>query len=163
MRKITLIMAHASDSAIGHNGGLPWPHHSEDMRRFRKATMGGAVIMGRVTWESLPGALPYRHNIVVTSKPDKIDKNQAEAVSTIDAALAAAGDSPIFFIGGQTLYSQCLVHVNHYLLTEIHGRWPADSYFRVPFLESKKLVNEEHWEHPTDANMNCTFREYRNV
>lgn len=163
MKKITLIMAHASDGAIGHQGGLPWPHHPEDMRRFREATLGEAVIMGRTTWESLPSPLQYRHNIVITSRPDRIDKTQADAVTSIDEALKVAGNSHPFFIGGKTIYSQAMIYVNHFLLTEIHGRWPADTYFKVPFLDHKKLISQEEWQHPEDASLNCTFTEYQNA
>lgn len=162
MKPITLIMAHAADGAIGHDGGLPWPHHSEDMRRFREATLGEAVIMGRRTWESLPKPLPYRHNIVVTSNPSRIDGTKADAVRTIEEAIEAAGESHPFFIGGRGIFTHSLVYVNHFLLTTISGRWPADVYFKVPFLEGKTLVSQEEWEHPTDPSLNCTFSEYVN-
>ena len=156
-------MANASDGAIGHDGGLPWPHHSEDMKRFREATLGEAVIMGRHTWESLRGPLPYRHNIVVTSNPRSIDPGKADAVSTIEEALETAGDSHPFFIGGRGIFTHSLIYVNHFLLTTIAGRWPADVYFKVPFLDSKRLINEEEWKHPTDPSLNCVFREYENI
>jgi len=162
LKPITLIMAHAADGAIGHDGGLPWPHHSEDMKRFREATLGEAVIMGRNTWESLPKPLPYRHNIVVTSNPSRIDATKADAVRTIEEAIEAAGESHPFFIGGRGIFTHSLVYVNHFLLTTISGRWPADVYFKVPFLEGKTLVSQEEWEHPTDPSLNCTFREYVN-
>lgn len=155
-------MAHASDGAIGHQGGLPWPHHAEDMRRFREATLGEAVIMGRRTWESLNGPLKYRHNIVLTSKPGRIERSQADAVETIEEALEVAGDSHAFFIGGRELFSKALIYANHFLLTEIHGKWPADVYFRVPFLSSKRLISSKEWMHPEDSRMNCTFSEYAN-
>ena len=162
MKRITLIMAHAADGAIGHDGGLPWPHHPEDMRRFREATLGEAVIMGRHTWESLPKPLPYRHNIVITSNPSRIDPTTADAVSTSEEALEEAGDIHPFFIGGRGIFSHSLLYVNHFLLTTIEGRWPADVYFKVPFLESKVLLSEERWTHPDDPSLNCTFREYEN-
>lgn len=163
MQKITFIMAHASDGAIGYKEGLPWPHHSEDMKRFREATIGAAMIMGRTTWDSLgKKPLKYRQNIVLTSRPDKIDPDKANAAKEIEKAIELAGSNEIFFIGGRTVYSQCMVHCNRFLLTEIHGKWPADTYFKVPFLESKILVNEEGWNHPDDPSLNCTFREYIN-
>jgi len=132
------------------------------MKRFREATLGEAVIMGRNTWESLPKPLPYRHNIVVTSYPSRIDATKADAVRTIEEAIEAAGESHPFFIGGRGIFTHSLVYVNHFLLTTISGRWPADVYFKVPFLEGKTLVSQEEWEHPTDPSLNCTFREYVN-
>ena len=119
--------------------------------------------MGRNTWETLGGSpLKYRQNIVLTKNPDKIDPEKANGVRTIEEAISVAGKNQIFFIGGKSVYSQCMIYVNHYMLTEIHGRWPADTYFKVPFLQSKELIKEEHWNHPDDPSLNCTFREYLN-
>lgn len=161
-QKISLIVAWASDGAIGYNGKLPWPHHSEDMKRFREATLGKAVIMGRTTWESLKAPLEFRHNIVLTSKPDQVDPTKADCAKNIPDALKIAGNNDVLFIGGRTVYSQCMVFVNHYILTEIHGKWPGDTYFRVPFLDSKILIKKETWEHPSNPSLNCTFKEYIN-
>src|SRR3954465_10415157 len=63
--KIYLVAAVASNGVIGKDGHLPW-HLPEDLKHFKRLTLGHPIIMGRRTWESLPGALPGRDNIVVT-------------------------------------------------------------------------------------------------
>jgi len=161
MRRVTLIVAHGPDGVIGNNGGLPWPHHAEDMRRFREATIGEAIIMGRLTWESLGKKLPNRQNIVVTSKPETVDRDQADAVSSIHEALEAAEGMHPFIIGGGQLFTASLPMVNHFLITEMKRKWPGDVYFKVPFLSDKRLIKEEHW--PGDSpDQACIFREYEN-
>jgi len=86
--KIYLVAAVASNGVIGANGQLPW-HFSEDLKHFKRLTLGHPVIMGRRTWESLPGALPGRDNIVVTSQPG-YDAPGAAVASSLEGALEAA-------------------------------------------------------------------------
>ena len=67
---VTLILARADNGVIGKDGGIPWAI-SDDLKRFKALTMGGVVVMGRKTWDSLPRKpLPGRRNIVVTRDPD---------------------------------------------------------------------------------------------
>lgn len=159
-RRVSIIVAHGPDGAIGLNGGLPWPVHREDMRRFRERTLGCPVIMGRRTWESLGGGLPYRQNIVVTSSPRRIDPSKADAVKTFGEALKLAGKGDVFAIGGAKIFTAALPYAERFLITELKKRFAGDVYFKVPFLAEKELVSEEDWQ---DANpdLHCTFREYR--
>lgn len=159
MPRVTLIIAHAQDGAIGLNGRLPWPHHAEDMRRFREVTLGQPVIMGRRTWESLDGGLPYRQNIVVTSSPDRIDRRRADPAKSFDHALKIAGEGDIFVIGGSRIFAAALPHTSRFLITVMEGRFPGDVYFKVPFLAEKRLVSDEIWIDPDPA-LNCRFLEY---
>ena len=64
-RRLTLIVARATNGVIGRDGGLPW-HLPADLKRFKALTMGSAMIMGRRTFDSLPGLLPGRRHIVLT-------------------------------------------------------------------------------------------------
>lgn len=155
-------MAHGPDGAIGLNGGLPWGYHSEDMKRFRNETIGQAVIMGRVTWESLDKKLNLRHNIVVTSKPKLIDKSQADCATTIEKAIKIADSENIYIIGGAKIFLASLSCVNHYLITEMKYQYDGDTYFKVPFLNEKKLLKEEFWSDDNPKN-DCVFREYQNI
>mgnify|MGYP001340034974 CR=1 FL=1 len=145
-------------------GGLiAW--FAEQARRRHGAGLGerhGLLFAaGLITGEAIVGIL-MAIPIVITSNPSRIDPTKADAVSTIEEALEEAGDSHPFFIGGRGIFSHSLLYVNHFLLTTIEGRWPADVYFKVPFLESKVLLSEERWTHPDDPSLNCTFREYEN-
>ena len=65
--EIVLIYARASNGAIGHEGRLPW-HLPADLKRFKALTMGKPMVMGRKTFESLPGVLPGRRHIVLTRR-----------------------------------------------------------------------------------------------
>ncbi len=116
---LTLIAGRARNGAIGKAGTIPW-HAPEDLAFFQRETTGGAVIMGRRTWESLPKKpLPRRLNLVVTSRA--LSDEGAEAV-TLQAALdvaGAAGHARIYGIGGEGIYRALLPLADRLLLTEV--------------------------------------------
>ena len=97
-----LIVAVSPEGVIGLHGKIPW-RHPGDLRRFKRVTMASAVIMGRLTWESMNGRpLPGRRNVVVT-------RQQIEGVechASVEAALAACADEPVWFIGGARIYQE---------------------------------------------------------
>lgn len=96
------------DCVIGLDGGLPW-NYSEDLKRFKKRTMGCAVIMGRVTWDSLDHKqLPGRRNIVLSRSAVL----GVEHYNSIEKALVACGDDDFWFIGGAQIYSAAMPHLN---------------------------------------------------
>jgi dihydrofolate reductase len=128
---LSLIVARARNGAIGRDGTIPW-HAPEDLRAFQRETLGGAVIMGRATWDSLPRRpLPQRLNIVVTSRP----ADPAEGVAFVPLADAlplaqAAGHSRIYAIGGAGIYAHFLPLANRLLITEVALDVPdADTFF----------------------------------
>ncbi|HYR33528.1 MAG TPA: dihydrofolate reductase [Burkholderiales bacterium] len=126
--KIYLVAAVASNGVIGRNGQLPW-HLPEDLRHFKRLTLGHPVIMGRRTWESLGRALPERDNIVVTRTPG-YEAPGAAVASSLEAALAlCAGESVVFVIGGQQLFADSLPIAAGLVLTEIHRDYEGDSWF----------------------------------
>src|SRR5437763_13886657 len=90
---VSLVAAVTRDGGIGHRGGL-LVRLPEDLRRFKQITLGTPVVMGRKTWQSIGRPLPGRRNIVVSGdaafRPDG-----ADAVASLDAALALAGSAPI--------------------------------------------------------------------
>src|SRR5215210_9358852 len=102
--KIYLVAAVAANGVIGRDGHLPW-HLPEDLKHFKRLTLGHPVIMGRRTWESLPRALPGRDNIVVTSQAG-YDAPGAAVASSLEGALAfCAGEPVAFVIGGSRLFA----------------------------------------------------------
>ncbi len=127
---ISLVVARARGGAIGRDGEMPW-HLPEDLRLFQRETRGGAVIMGRRTWESLPEPpLPERFNCVVT----RSDVSGADAVvSGLEDAVAAcreAGHSRIYGIGGARLYAGLMPMAHRLLITEVDLDVPdADTFF----------------------------------
>ena len=114
---ITLIVARADNGVIGRDGKLPW-HLPADLKRFKALTMGKPMIMGRKTFESLPGLLPGRRHIVLTrggwSAPG------AEVAQDVASALAMAGEDA-FVIGGAQVFALFEPHANRWELTEVHA------------------------------------------
>ena len=98
-----ILVATSPEGIIGKNNTIPW-HYSEDLRRFKKLTVGKTVIMGRNTWESLPiKPLPERRNIVITSS---VIKNIECFKSITEAVNTCTGD--IWFIGGAGIYEEAM-------------------------------------------------------
>jgi dihydrofolate reductase len=125
---VALIAAVAANGVIGAHNQLPW-RIPADLRRFRTLTMGHAVIMGRRTWESLPGALDGRQNIVVTRQHGYAAAG-AETAASFDAALALVHlPEPAFCIGGGELYRAALARASTLHLTEIAREFAGDARF----------------------------------
>lgn len=126
---LTLIAARARDGAIGKDGQLPW-HLPEDLAFFKRETLGGAIIMGRRTWESLPfRPLKERLNLVVTSTL----KLPGHAVADLDTAIQTARDAGyarIYGIGGERIFHELLPRADRLLLTEVDVTVDAaDAFF----------------------------------
>lgn len=126
---ITLIVARARNGAIGKDNDIPW-HAPEDLKAFQRETSGGAIIMGRNTWDSLPfKPLKNRLNIVVSSNPDAAET----VVSSITEAVALArseGYARIYGIGGAGIYKGMLEMADRLMITEVDlDIAEADAYF----------------------------------
>ncbi len=124
---ITLIWAQAHGGVIGADGGIPW-HLPEDSRRFRALTSGGDVVMGRKTWESLPGRfrpLPQRRNIVVTRDPEWSGMG-AERAESIEGAIELAGDD-VWIIGGGSVYRGAMAYADRLEVTQIDADIDGDA------------------------------------
>jgi dihydrofolate reductase len=146
---ITLVVAVADNGVIGRDNALPW-HLPEDLKRFKRITMGKPIVMGRRTFESIGKPLPGRHNIVVTRDPN-YHREGVTVVHGVEAALQAAADAPeIMVIGGAELFRLFLPRASRVHLTRVHAdvagdvRWPGlDSQWEV--LESERHeANERH-------------------
>ena len=128
---MTLIVARARNAAIGRNNTIPW-HAPEDLAAFQRETLGGAIIMGRNTWDSLPKRpLPRRLNIVVTSRP--ADDGTDALFLPLDKAVEqarAAGYLRHYAIGGAGIYRAFLPVADRLLITEVDLDVPdADTFF----------------------------------
>lgn len=129
------IAAVAANRTIGRAGDLPW-QLPEDMKFFREKTRGHVMIMGRKTFDSLPGGkpLPGRFHIVVSRRVDWTPDG-ATVVPTIEAAFSEAerqaakwGDEA-FVIGGGDVFALALPRLERLYLTEIHQNFEGDSFF----------------------------------
>jgi dihydrofolate reductase len=133
---ITLVAARARNGAIGRAGAIPW-EVPEDLALFQRETVGGAVIMGRATWDSLPPRarpLKGRLNLVVTSQP--LEGEGAQTCASLAEALAAAraaGIPRIYGIGGARIYAALLPLADRVLLTEVGMDVPDADTFFPPF------------------------------
>lgn len=126
---LTLVVARARGGAIGRDNTIPW-HAPEDLAAFQRETTGGALIMGRRTWESLPfRPLKNRLNIVVSSDPTVWET----VAPTPKAALVlaqTAGYSRIYGIGGSAIYRALMPFTHRLLVTEVGLDVPdADAFF----------------------------------
>ncbi|MDI6022955.1 dihydrofolate reductase [Leucobacter sp. UT-8R-CII-1-4] len=119
--EIVLVWAEANGHAIGKDGVMPW-HLPEDLAHFKKATLGGPVIMGRRTWQSLPERfrpLPGRENIVV-SRDAAFVAEGATLVGSLEAALGrAAGEARVSIIGGGQIYREAMSFATELVVTRI--------------------------------------------
>lgn len=114
---ITLVVARAANGVIGRGGALPW-RIPADLRRFKAITMGTAMVMGRKTFESLPGLLPGRRHIVVTRNRDW-RADGAEVAHSVEEALSLAGSDPVSVIGGADIFALFLPLADRVELTEV--------------------------------------------
>ena len=124
------IVAVSQNGVIGKNGDLPW-RLSGDLKWFRKITMGHTLIMGRKTWDSLPGALPGRENWVLSRsmKP----KEGIRVFNNFDRFLENASDKTLFVIGGGELYRQTLSYCKEIFVTEVLRTIEGGDAFFPPF------------------------------
>ncbi|WP_170329344.1 dihydrofolate reductase [Ruegeria arenilitoris] len=139
---ITLIVARTKNSAIGRNGDIPW-HLPEDLKSFQRETLGGALIMGRNTWESLPvKPLPKRLNIVVSSQSDAADIVTPSVSAAIQTA-SDAGYDRIYGIGGARIYEEMIPLADRLMISEVEIQvGDADTFFPSFDLDSWRLINK---------------------
>jgi dihydrofolate reductase len=128
--QVTAVVARATNGVIGRDGKLPW-HLPADLKRFKALTLGTAMIMGRRTFDSLPGLLPGRHHIVLTRDRSWAAPG-AEVASDVDTALRLAGDTPVSIIGGAEIFALFLPWTKRIELTEVLANVPGDTFLDDP-------------------------------
>jgi dihydrofolate reductase len=136
-RTINAIVAVDDHWGIGKDGTMPWPHLSEDLKRFKKLTDNAMIVMGKNTWLSLPKRpLPNRENIIVTrTLEDDFAIKVAGDPKAIITKLKQATDKDIWIIGGAEVYRQFLPFCNSVYITKIEGDYDCDTKFPVAILE----------------------------
>lgn len=119
------------DRVIGKDGKMPW-HISEELRNFKKLTIGKPMIMGRATFDSLGRkALPGRDSIVLSSK-NLMMGDRCYLANNIESALSIAksiNKDEVMVIGGAKVYEQFLPIANKILLTSVHDEYQGDTFF----------------------------------
>ena len=141
---ISLIWAQSKSGVIGRAGGIPW-RVPEDQARYKQLTVGHTVLMGRLTWESLPAKvrpLPDRRNVVLTRHPDYV-ADGAIVVPTLEQAVA--GDD-IWVVGGAEIYALALPLASHCEVTEIEIDLPVqDGDAVAPVLDQSWQASVGEW------------------
>lgn len=141
MAQLHLIVAHARNGVIGKEGKLPW-YLPEDLKHFKRTTLGKPVIMGRKTWESLARPLPGRRNIVVTRQTG-FTAEGAEVYSNLQDAVAAVKDEPIAFIlGGAQIYAEAMPQIEVAHITVLNADFEGDAFFKPLTDDEWNLVEE---------------------
>ena len=139
---LTAVVAVTSSGVIGLDGDMPW-RLSSDLRRFKKMTMGGVLIMGRKTFDSIGKPLPGRETVVITRNPDWHYEGVTSAL-TVDAAVAAtvtpSGARRAFVVGGAEIYRLMLPQCREIFLTRVWSNVAGDTKLEIDL--SKFRVSE---------------------
>jgi dihydrofolate reductase len=166
--KLSIIVAMADNGVIGRDGELPW-HLSADLRRFKRLTMGHAILMGRKTWESIGRPLPGRTSIVISHQADyQTGDPKTLVASDLDDALRIASHADceqdqLFIIGGGTIYELALPRTDRLYLTRVHADVEGDVSF--PSVDWQHWELKEQSQHTADPlnDHSYTFEMYQRV
>ena len=155
---LVLCVAVAKNNIIGRDNKLLW-HISEDLKRFKQITMNKTMIMGRKTFESLPGILPGRKHVVLTrDKNFKVDSENVVIVHTLEEIINnySNTEEEAFVIGGGQLYKSTIEHCKKIYLTNINKDFEGDTYFpAINYNDWDIVYSSEEKINPKD---NLTFK-----
>lgn len=144
---ISWLVAASEDGVIGRDNALPW-RLPEDLRRFKRLTLGKPILMGRKTFDSIGKPLPGRTNIVLT-RSTSWQVRDVVAVRSIAEAIARSGDAPeLIVIGGAQIYGLTLDEVQRIYLTRVHAHIEGDT--RLPVLDWRGWREVERDEYAAD-------------
>ncbi len=132
---IAIIVAMTPQGLIGKDNQIPW-HLPADLQRFKKITMSHPIIMGRKTFESLPGLLPGRQHIVLTRNSDYAAEGCIVVTNWAQIEILVNGKA--FVIGGADIYNYALPIAKHLYTTIVHAELEGDTYFPA--------WNKEEWQ-----------------
>lgn len=154
---LALIVAHDPNLVIGNEGTLPW-HYSEDLKYFKRTTMGHPIVMGRGVFEELDEKpLPGRENIVLSRSKNY---DHVQSFSSIPEALEQLeAEDLVFVIGGGEIYRQTISMADKLYVTEIHRPFEGDTYFP----EYRDKVGEEWQEIEREDHDDLSFVVYERV
>jgi dihydrofolate reductase len=154
MTLVGLVWAQSTSGVIGRGGDIPW-RVPEDLARFKQVTMGHTVVMGRLTWESLPARvrpLPGRRNVVLSRQTDFM----ADGAEVLDSLEQALTEPETWVIGGAQIYLLALPHATRCEVTEVDIDLPRDDDDALaPVLDETWLRDTGEWQ------VSRTGRRYR--
>lgn len=150
MVTLSIIVAMANNRAIGNNNELLW-HLPEDLKHFKRTTMGKPIIMGRKTFESIGRALPGRLNIVITRQQDwqadgvKVVNSIEEALRLAEAQSFIDGIDEVMVIGGAQIYQAALPEADRLYVTYVDATIEGDAFFpEIDPQQWQEISREEH-------------------
>ena len=144
---ISIIVAMSKNRVIGKDNDMPW-HLSDDLKNFKKVTMGSTIIMGRLTYESIGKPLPKRKNIVLSRK---LKDPNLLVFDNLDNALSTLKDErEIFIIGGEDIYCQTVNRANKIYLTTINEDLEGDKYFPKIKFSNWSIIDSVFYEKNED-------------
>lgn len=159
-KQISIIVAAASNNAIGKDNDLLW-HISRDLKRFKELTQGHYIVMGKKTYFSLPKRpLPNRTSMIITDVADEEIDGCLMAYSIEDAISKMDADRENFIIGGGSIYMQFLEHANKIYLTRVNEEFEADTFFPEFSLKEWKLDEKIEVSDDTQNNFTYSFETY---
>ncbi len=135
--RVAAIVAYDSCYGIAKNGVIPW-RHPEDLKNFRKETWGNTVIMGRKTWETIPGRFLEGRNNIILSRTKTFHKyvandmgDTAWFVNSVEEAMEKAGKRKIFIIGGEKVYKEFFDRglIEEVIATQLADFYECDKFF----------------------------------
>ncbi len=155
--KIVIIVAHDPNLVIGKDGTLPW-HYSEDLKFFKKVTMGSPILMGRVVFEELnEKPLPGRENVILSRSKEY---EHVKTFDSIDRALDyLKTHEQIFVIGGGEIYKQLIDQTDELIVTEIKKEHKGDTYL-VDYRKDIGTIWREVWR---DEHEDFSFIRYQRI
>jgi dihydrofolate reductase len=157
--RVGLVWAQSASGVIGRAGAIPW-HLPEDLARFKRITLGHTVVMGRLTWESLPvrvRPLPGRRNVVLTRQPG-YPAAGAHVAASLDEAL---GDGDVWVIGGEQVLVQALPLATRCEVTEVDVPIVRDdSDVLAPVLDENWTAEDGDWQ-ISGTGLRYRFSSYR--
>lgn len=159
---ISLIVAMTQNRVIGLDGDMPW-RMSDDLRRFKRLTMGHHILMGRKTFESIGRPLPGRVSVVI-SRTASFDHADIRIARSLDDALQiAAHDDELFITGGAQIFELALPLVQRVYLTRIHVKLEGDTFFPEVDWKQWKLTEQEHHTADDRNQYDYTFERWDHV
>lgn len=143
--KISLIVAMASNRAIGLNNKMPW-HLSADLKKFKQITMGSPILMGRKTYESIGRPLPGRTNIII-SRNTEYQQEGCLVFNDVNAAIKVCSlEDEVFVIGGAAFYETMLPKADVLYITQINKAFEGDTFFPI--------IDENEWKETDRQDIN---------
>ncbi|PAY16393.1 dihydrofolate reductase [Rhodopirellula sp. SM50] len=156
---VTAVVAMTPSGVIGLEGTMPW-RLRQDLQRFKRMTMGGVLVMGRKTFDSIGRALPGRRTIVVSRQPD-LSYQSVDVASSPDAALQMGGQAPIYVVGGAEIYRQLIDRCDQIFLTRVLSGVAGDTELELDLSDFRTVEQFRVPAGPADAVPTEFFRMVR--